>query len=356
MQFQLVINMVRLTPAVDMREVVQHTLEMVQMADEGGFAIAWVPEHHAIEMTISPGPFQLLTYWAAHTKRIRLGTAVVVAPYWHPIKLAGEAALFDVLSGGRLEFGIGRGAYQREFDRMANGMDQNLGVPYMQEILPVLKKLWAGDYEHKGHYWSFPTATSVPKPLQKPHPPIWVAARDPGTYDWAIKNGCNILSWPLSRPFAEAESYKERFETALRHNPGIKRPLFMMMRGTIIDERPGGKEKAVNATIRVSAQFENLFKNIGGVQNGFVEEVDVSKLGNRDEYNPEKLLENLIIGAPEEAVEKLKRYEALGVDHFCYNANPGLSFADQKRSLRMFIEKVMPAFAESKVPMRGAAE
>ena len=124
----------------------------------------------------------------------------------------------------------------------------------------------------------------------------------------------------------------------------------------LIDERPGGKEKAVDATIRVSAQFENLFKNIGGVQNGFVEEVDVSKLGNRDEYNPAKLLENLIIGAPEEAVEKLKRYEALGVDHFCYNANPGLSFADQKRSLRMFIEKVMPAFAESKVPMRGAAE
>lgn len=356
MQFQLVINMVRLTPDTDMRDVVRHTLEMVQMADAGGFAIAWVPEHHAIEMTISPGPFQLLTHWANHTNRIRLGTAVVVAPYWHPIKLAGEAALFDVISNGRLEFGIGRGAYQREFDRMANGMDQNLGVPYMQEMLPVLKKLWAGDYEHKGQYWSFPSATSVPKPVQKPHPPIWVAARDPGTYDWAIKNGCNIMSWPLSRPFAEAESYKQRFENALKANPGVARPLFMMMRSVIIDERPGGVEKSISAVIKLSAQFENLFKNLGGVRNGFVEAVDITKLGNRDEYNPAMLQENLIIGTPESAIAKLKRYEALGVDHFAYQANAALSYADQKRSLKLFIDEVMPAFAESKVPMRGAAE
>ncbi|MGE3969644.1 MAG: LLM class flavin-dependent oxidoreductase [Dongiaceae bacterium] len=356
MQFQLIINMVRLSPATDMRDVVKHTLEMVQMADEGGFAIAWVPEHHAIEMTISPGPFQLLTHWANHTNRIRLGTAVIVAPYWHPIKLAGEAALFDVISNGRLEFGIGRGAYQREFDRLANGMDQNLGVPYMQEMLPVLKKLWAGDYEHKGEYWSFPTATSVPKPIQKPHPPIWVAARDPGTYDWAIKNGCNIMSWPLSRPFSEAESYKERFENALKANPGIARPIFMMMRSVIIDERPDGIENSIKAVIKLSAQFENLFKNLGGVANGFVEEVDITKLGNRDEYNPAMLLENLIIGSPESAIAKLKRYEALGVDHFGYQANAALSYADQKRSLKLFIDEVMPAFAESKVPMRGAAE
>ena len=68
------------------------------MADAGGFHIAWAAEHHALEMTIAPDPFQLLTWWAAHTDRIRLGTAVVVAPYWHPIKLAGEAAMIDLLS------------------------------------------------------------------------------------------------------------------------------------------------------------------------------------------------------------------------------------------------------------------
>jgi alkanesulfonate monooxygenase SsuD/methylene tetrahydromethanopterin reductase-like flavin-dependent oxidoreductase (luciferase family) len=93
--------------------------------------------------------------------------------------------MLDLLSDGRLELGIGRGAYQREFNRMAGGLQQQVGVAYMQEMLPVLKQLWQGDCEHKGTYWSFPASTSVPKPLQKPHPPLWVAARQ-GSYDWAI--------------------------------------------------------------------------------------------------------------------------------------------------------------------------
>ena len=121
MRFNLVVNLERMTPEADMRDVARHLTEMVKMADEGGFDIVWAAEHHALEMTIAPGPFQLLAHLAAHTSRIRLGTAVVVAPYWHPIKLAGEAAMFDLLSNGRLEFGIGKGAYQREFDRMKNG-------------------------------------------------------------------------------------------------------------------------------------------------------------------------------------------------------------------------------------------
>ena len=131
------INMERVSPDQDMAEVARHVTEMVQMADQGGIDIVWAAEHHALEMTIAPGPFQLLAHFAAHTSRIRLGTAVVVAPYWHPIKLAGEAAMFDLLSGGRLEFGIGKGAYQREFDRMKNGMHQNLGVPRRYRSRPT---------------------------------------------------------------------------------------------------------------------------------------------------------------------------------------------------------------------------
>jgi alkanesulfonate monooxygenase SsuD/methylene tetrahydromethanopterin reductase-like flavin-dependent oxidoreductase (luciferase family) len=354
MQFDLVINLERMTPGQDMREVVRHTTEMVEMADEGGFAIAWAAEHHAIEMTIAPGPFQLLTHWAAHTKQIRLGTAVVVAPYWHPIKLAGEAALFDLLSGGRLEFGIGKGAYQREFDRMANGLDQNIGVPMMQEMLPALKGLWNGDYEHRGKYWSFPAATSCPKPLQKPHPPIWVAARDPGTYDWAVGNGYNIMSWALTRSFSEAESYMQRFRDALAKNPGVRRPRFMTMRHTGIYEKAGEADIFIKAIQRQGRQFENLFRTLAPVENGFPQEPDPALLTNQHEYERTKLLENLILGTPQAAIRKLKLYEALGVDHFCYCASYGLPMAQQKKSLRLFIDEVMPAFRSSAV--RAVAE
>jgi hypothetical protein len=98
---------------------------------------------------------------------------VVNAAYWHPINLAGEAALLDLISDGRLEFGIGSGAYQREFDRMFPGLDQKDSWQYMQEMLPVVKKLWEGDYEHNGEYWQFPSRHVLPKPVQKEVPSGW---------------------------------------------------------------------------------------------------------------------------------------------------------------------------------------
>ena len=355
MRFNLVINPERMTDETDMGEVMRHITEMVQMADAGGFDIVWAAEHHAIEMTIAPGPFQLLAHFAAHTSRIRLGTAVVVAPYWHPIKLAGEVGMIDLLSGGRFEFGIGKGAYQREFDRMAGGMNQNIGVPMMQEMLPLLKGLWQGDIEHDGEYWSFPSATACPKPVQQPHPPIWVAARDPGTFDWAIKNGCDIMTWALTRPFQEVETYMGRFETALADNPGAKRTRFMTMRHTAIYEKSGDSEVYTDAVIRQGTQFENLFRELAPVLNGFPQQPDPALLNNQAEYTPEKLLANLIFGTPDEAIAKLKPYEALGVDYFCYNASYGLPMAQQKKSLKLFIDEVLPAF-QATAASEAAAE
>ena len=99
MKFQLAVNLERLDDSLAMDDVARHTLEMVQMAEDGGFNIVWAAEHHALEMTIAPNPFQILTWWASETSKVRLGTAVVNAAYWHPIKLAGEAAFLDLISG-----------------------------------------------------------------------------------------------------------------------------------------------------------------------------------------------------------------------------------------------------------------
>ena len=345
MKFQLAINMERMAPGQDMGDVARHTLEMVQMADEGGFEIAWAAEHHALEMTIAPNPFQILTWWAAHTSRIRLGSAVVVAAYWHPIKAAGEAALLDLYSGGRLEFGIGSGAYQREFDRMHPGLARSDGHRYMHEMLPAVKALWQGDYAHDGEFWSFPAATSVPKPVQKPHPPIWVAARSPDTYDFAVKNECNILSWPLTRPLSEVALYREHLEAALAANPGKPRPIFATMRHTVVYDRPEDWEVPVKAATGQLGRFENLFKNLGDVVEGFPRAIDLSELENRDEYDPHMLHRNLLFGTPDEVIGKLRTYEALGVDHFTYYATLGLGMKEQKRSLELFIREVAPAFA-----------
>ena len=344
MKFQLAINLERMTPNLEMSEVARHTLEMVQMADEGGFNIVWAAEHHALEMTIAPNPFQLLTWWAMHTNSIRLGSAVAVAAYWHPINLAGEAAMTDLLSNGRLEFGIGSGAYQREFDRMHPGLKRSDGWLYMQEMLPAILALWQGDYEHSGEYWSFPLSTSVPKPLQNPHPPIWVAARSPMTFDFAIKNDCNIMSWPLTRPMSEAELYKSQLDEAIRKNPECKPPIFAMMRHACIYDHTDSWEVPVKAAQRQLGQFENLFKNLGDVSNGFSQSVDLDLIANRDEYDPKMLHDNLLFGTPDEVIDKLRLYEEIGVDEFIYYASLGLEHKEQLRSMQLFINEVMPAF------------
>ena len=270
---------------------------------------------------------------------------MVVAAYWHPIKAAGEAALLDLYSGGRLEFGIGSGAYQREFDRMHPGLKRTDGYRYVQEMLPAVKALWQGDYEHRGEYWSFPAATSVPKPLQKPHPPIWVAARSPDTYDFAVKHQCNIISWPLTRPISEVELYKGHLERALADNPGKPRPIFATMRHTVVSGRKQDWEVPVKAAMRQLGQFENLFKNLGDVADGFPRAVKLSDLENRGEYDPRMLHRNLMFGTPDEVIAKLRAYADLGVDHFTYYASLGLDMKQQKRSMELFVKEVMPAFA-----------
>jgi len=344
MKFQLAINLERLDDGHAMDHVARHTLEMVQMAEEGGFTTAWAAEHHALEMTIAPNPLQILTWWAGHTDHIRLGTAVAVAAYWNPIKLAGEAAFLDLVSGGRLEFGIGSGAYQREFDRMRPGLKQSDAWRYMQEMLPVLKELWAGDYAHDGEFWSFPVSTSVPKPVQQPHPPIWVAARSPITFDYAVANGCHVMSWPIARPFAEAELYKQQLDASIAANPEAPRPTWALMRHTAVYGSVDDWMVPVEAAQRQLSQFENLFKNLGDVANGFPGAIPMDQVSNAADYQPATLSENLMFGTPDEVIAKLRRFEALGVDEFIYYASLGLGLDEQKRSMQLFCDEVMPAF------------
>ena len=107
---------------------------------------------------------------------------------------------------------------------------------------------------------------------------MWVAARAPDHLSTTrSKNGCNIMSWPLTRPMAEAELYKARFDEAMAANPGMPRPVFAMMRHTAVYDRKDDWEVPVKAAQRQLGQFENLFKNLGDVKNGFPKEIDLAE-------------------------------------------------------------------------------
>ncbi|MGD1925143.1 MAG: LLM class flavin-dependent oxidoreductase [Paracoccaceae bacterium] len=344
MKFHLAINLERMSPAEDILAIRDHTIEMVQMADRAGFEIAWAAEHHALEMTIAPNPFQILTWWAGETTNIRLGVGVANAAYWHPINLAGEAALLDVISGGRLELGLGSGAYQREFDRMKPGLDQKDSWQYMQEMLPLVRSLWQGDVEHDGTFWQFPASTSCPKPVQSPVP-MWVAARSPITFDYAVANDCNVMSWPLTLPFTEAEKYRGQLDDAIAKAEADWSGRFVMMRHAAVYDTEEDRTAAISSIRHVLGQFGNLMMKRGEVRNGFPDQVPLEELDGNVRVEPQMLEENLMFGSPDTVIEKLKAYEALGVDAFIYYASMGLDLERQRRSLKLFIDRVMPEFA-----------
>ena len=344
MKFHIAINLERMDDSTDMVAVRNHVTEMIQMADRAGFEIAWAAEHHALEMTIAPNPFQILTWWASVTENMRMGCGVANASYWHPINLAGEAALVDLLSNGRLELGLGSGAYQREFDRMRPGLDQRDSYKYMQEMLPLVQQLWQGDVEHNGEFWQFPAATSCPKPVQD-KVPMWVAARSPVTFDHAVANDCNIMSWPLTMPFAEAEKYRTQLDEAIAKAGGGWNGRFAMMRHTSVWETDADRDATMTAIRQVLGRFGNLMMKKGDVINGFPQQVPFEELEGNVRVDPDMLEENLVFGTPDTVVRKIKQYQDIGVDAFIYYASMGLEMDVQKRSLQSFIDNVMPEFA-----------
>lgn len=346
MKFAVAISMERFSPGVPMNTVIKNMLELVKIADAGGFETLWTSEHHTLECTIAPNPFQTLVWLGQHTERIRLGTATLAAAYWNPIRLAAEAALCDHLTQGRLEFGIARGSYQYEFDRMNPGVQQREGVGFLKELVPAVQKLWQGDYAHEGEHWNFPRTAAVPKPVHASGPPIWVAARDPGTFDWAVAIGANIMSTPLSMPAAEIQVLSDKFEKAVADHPEVPRPKFMMQRRTCVYAKADDWEVPVRHSMDFGRMFENLMQNIGTVTDGFPEAVSLDSVKGKENYDPRNIRRNLMFGTPEEIIEKLIDYEDAGVDQFSLGLNFGLPFELQKQTLRLFIDEVMPVFAE----------
>ena len=222
MKFSLFIHMERVSAADDQKRLYEEMIELCRIADEGGMHAIWTGEHHGMNFTIAPNPFLNLIDIARRTKNVRLGTGTVVAPFWHPIKLAGEAAMTDLITDGRLDLGIARGAYSFEYERLVPGLDAWGAGQRMRELIPAIQKLWEGDYEHEGEFWQFPKTTSSPMPVQQPHPPIWVAARDPNSHEFAVANGCNVQVTPLHLGDEEVVSLMGISRWLARRTPTVR--------------------------------------------------------------------------------------------------------------------------------------
>lgn len=346
MKFSLFIHMERFDEETSHRQLFEELTELTLMAEAGGFSTVWIGEHHAMDYTISPSPMPLLAYIAARTTTIRLGAGTLIAPFWHPIRAAGECALLDVISNGRMEVGLARGAYQYEFDRLADGMPASSGGKHLREMVPAVKALWKGNYAHDGEIWKFPISTSSPKPVQQPHPPVWIAARDPDSHNFAVANGCNVMVTPLMKGDEEVVDLMNKFEAALASHPDVPRPQLMVLRHTYIHSpsEPEGWKVGAAAISRFYRTFDAWFGNKEVPVNGLLAPSPEEKFKDRPEFELDNIHKNTMIGVPEEVIARIQRYAELGVDEFSFWTDNSLPFAEKKKSLELFIKHVVPAF------------
>lgn len=195
-------------------QVYARALERIEVMDRGGFDAVWLAEHHFTTFSVCPSVHMLGTLAAARTQRLRIGTAVSLAALYHPLRLAEEVALLDMLSGGRVNWGAGRGFAVSEFN--AFGVPPAESAERFREAVEIVLKAWTMErLSHRGAHFSFEDVEVLPKPLQQPHPPVWMAASSETAVDWAASKGFSILMDPHSST-TELGQKRRRFAEGLR--------------------------------------------------------------------------------------------------------------------------------------------
>jgi alkanesulfonate monooxygenase SsuD/methylene tetrahydromethanopterin reductase-like flavin-dependent oxidoreductase (luciferase family) len=182
---------------VPVAAVYDRALRRIETMDKTGFDAVWLAEHHFSDFSVCPSVHMMATLAAAHTRTLRIGTAVSLAPFYHPLRLAEEVALLDVLSGGRVNWGAGRGFARIEFENF--GVKPEESSSRFRETVEIVLKAWTEErFDFAGRHFRFAGVEVLPKPIQHPHPPVWMAATSPEAIAWAAGRGFSILMDPHS--------------------------------------------------------------------------------------------------------------------------------------------------------------
>ena len=193
---------------VDLATVYARALERIEIMDRTGYDAVWLAEHHFSGFSVCPSVHMMGTLAAARAQRLRIGTAVSLAPFYHPLRLAEEIALLDVLSGGRVNWGAGRGFARVEF--AAFGVPPEESASRFRETVEIVLRAWTDErLSFVGQHFQYEDVEVLPKPAQRPHPPVWMAASSESAIEWAAGRGFSILMDPHSS--APEIGHKRRF-------------------------------------------------------------------------------------------------------------------------------------------------
>ncbi|MCC7363040.1 MAG: LLM class flavin-dependent oxidoreductase [Dehalococcoidia bacterium] len=314
--------------------------ELAQHAERHGFDGWFCTEHHQ-QRGINPSPLVTLAALAGRTQRLKLGTAVLLPPLYHPVRLATDAAVLDQLSGGRLILGAGLGYQGVDFD--AFGIPIRQRVSLLEEAIAITRLAWAGEpFSFEGKRYHLQDVTVVPTPAQAPRPPIWLAGwTEPG-----VRRAARIGDAWLTDPIVSLSATKllrdAYLDEAARHGT---RPEVVLMRPLGI---AASRERAMELYAESNvATYRYYWRN--GALNADLEpwlrEITGESQLTWENLGPERV----ILGDPADCIEQIRSwFDATGSDYMIFSISPrggAGSWAETKAAIELFGREVIPAFA-----------
>lgn len=327
-------------------QLFKNSLEQIELADGLGYDYAWEVEHHFLEeYSHSSAPEVFLAAASQRTKQIRLGHGIVQLTTNHPSRVAERVSTLDLVSDGRVELGLGEGASVTELHPFKRRF-RDKRLVWEDAVRATLPMFWEDSWEYEGEYFSFPPRNVLPKPMQKPHPPLWVACSQLETIVMAARRGMGALGFAFVSPKAATawvnayyNAYTKRLEKLCDYQTN---PAIAVVAGFMC--APTDEEAEAKADGWTFFQFALMFYNKHGI-------IAPGTVNLWDEYlkwkqTPEgqKPAEGLI-GSPETIRRKLEEFDATHVDQVILLNQAGKNtHEDICDSLKLFGEEVMPEF------------
>jgi natural product biosynthesis luciferase-like monooxygenase protein len=338
-------------------DVFSKVIEQAQAADELGYEAIWLAEHHFTDYGILPSPPVLGAAIAARTTRLRIGSGVSILPFHNPIRIAEDYAVLDVISGGRLDLGVGRGYQPAEFAGFGVSMAESRAR--FAESLDIIEGLWTNEtFSYQGEHFQLNEVELRPKPIQAP-PPIWMAAVSPESFDLAAKAGRPFLSAPQITPLSKIKEGYERYRSgylAAGYDPTtvtlpLQRHVFAAPNPTAAYEdmaeglmwyqrKNASRMSGPTATDASYAMYQKAQANL-----------------LKTEYDDMFTSGSLLFDTSENLVDRIGALrDELGLNYLMCWMNAG--GVDQKvvlDSMERFATEVMPHFADDETPAKASA-
>jgi probable F420-dependent oxidoreductase len=314
-------------------------MEQAVLAEELGYESVWLTEHHFFRHGIISDSLSVLAYLAARTSTIRLGTAVAVLPLHNPVRLAEATATIDQLSGGRLDFGVGKGYQTGEFKGL--GVDMEDRDTRFDEALDVILKGWTTTepFSHTGKFWSFEDANPQPKPVQRPHPPVWLATDSDGGFAKIAANDWGLLL-PQGRSPESVAGQVERYRKALADAGREYDPQKVVLARALYCAPTD--EQAWDEVAEPYSEFVRLAASLAAPGR------TPSKVSKDPFALDAELRSSALFGSPEKCLDMLSELQEIGIERVIGFVHiGGLRHEQVVDSLRLFSSEVLPNVSSS---------